>query len=64
MDLFNNLFYIDGLTTIETMLLYAGVGVIFYLCYLQYRSIRRRRRHRRHQARKRAHEEARRAHSI
>ena len=55
---------IEGLSTLESLLLYAGVGTIFYLCFLQYRSVRRRRRHRRHRARKREHEAAERAHSA
>jgi hypothetical protein len=49
---------IDGLSTIETLLIYCGVGVVLYLCYLQFVSVKRRRRHRRHRARKRAHEAA------
>lgn len=43
---------IDGLSLIESLLLYLGIGVMLYLTYLQFRSIRRRRRHHRHRARK------------
>ena len=59
-----NLLTINGLSLIESLLIFGGVGVMFYLCYLQFRSMKRRRRHRRHRERKRALETAERTRSA
>jgi hypothetical protein len=61
----SNLLYsltIDGMSLLESLLLYGGVGLMLYLCYLQFRSVKRRRRHRRHRARRRAQDTAERVH--